>query len=200
MMGDKNTARATAQAREDAGHARQRRHRQGREGGEARSPPSSAIPVMIKATAGGGGKGMRPAFNEASARAELPQRPQRGPGGLRQRRRLHREAGPQPAPHRVPDRRRQPWQRRPPRRARLLAAAPQPEDHRGDARPACSDDKKLRKKMGEASVRLAKEIGYENCGTIEYLVDDDGELLLHGDEHADPGRAPDHRGGVRAAT
>jgi len=30
----------------------------------------------------------------------------------------------------------------------------------------------LRKKMAAASVKLAKKIGYENCGTIEYLVDD----------------------------
>ena len=37
--------------------------------------------------------------------------------------------------------------------------------------PFLSD--KLRKRMGAASVRLAKEIGYENCGTIEYLVDND---------------------------
>jgi acetyl-CoA carboxylase biotin carboxylase subunit len=30
---------------------------------------------------------------------------------------------------------------------------------------------KLRKKMGDAAVKLCKEIGYENCGTIEFLVD-----------------------------
>jgi len=33
----------------------------------------------------------------------------------------------------------------------------------------------MRERMGEASVRLCKEIGYENCGTIEYLVDNDGK-------------------------
>ena len=31
----------------------------------------------------------------------------------------------------------------------------------------------LRQAMGEATVRLCKEIGYENCGTIEYLVDNE---------------------------
>jgi acetyl-CoA carboxylase biotin carboxylase subunit len=32
--------------------------------------------------------------------------------------------------------------------------------------------------MGDASVRLAKEIGYQNCGTIEYLVDDDDNFYF----------------------
>ena len=31
--------------------------------------------------------------------------------------------------------------------------------------------------MGDASVRL-KEIGYENCGTIEYLVDESGDFYF----------------------
>jgi acetyl-CoA carboxylase biotin carboxylase subunit len=33
----------------------------------------------------------------------------------------------------------------------------------------------MRKRMGEASVNLIKAIGYENAGTIEYLVDEKGE-------------------------
>jgi acetyl-CoA carboxylase biotin carboxylase subunit len=34
-------------------------------------------------------------------------------------------------------------------------------------------DSKLRKKMGEAAVKCAKSIGYVNAGTIEFLVDED---------------------------
>ena len=34
---------------------------------------------------------------------------------------------------------------------------------------------RLRKAMGEASVELAQNIGYENAGTIEYLVDEAGK-------------------------
>ncbi len=34
-------------------------------------------------------------------------------------------------------------------------------------------DRKLREKMGELSVRLAKEVGYTGVGTIEFLVDED---------------------------
>ena len=33
----------------------------------------------------------------------------------------------------------------------------------------------MRERMGNASVSLIKAIGYENAGTIEYLVDESGE-------------------------
>jgi len=36
----------------------------------------------------------------------------------------------------------------------------------------------LRKKMGAAAVKLAKSIGYENVGTIEFLVDDDDHFYF----------------------
>lgn len=36
----------------------------------------------------------------------------------------------------------------------------------------------LRKKMGNAAVKLAKSVGYENTGTIEFLVDDDGHFYF----------------------
>src|SRR5207248_5137680 len=36
----------------------------------------------------------------------------------------------------------------------------------------------LRKKMGNAAVKLAKSIGYENVGTIEFLVDDDDHFYF----------------------
>ena len=60
---------------------------------------------------------------------------------------------------------------------------------------------KMREKMGEASVTLIKAIGYQNAGTIEYLVDEARrEFLLHGDEHPHPGGASRDRGsdGLRA--
>ena len=55
----------------------------------------------------------------------------------------------------------------------------------------------LRKKMGNAAVKLAKSVGYDNAGTMEFLVDQRGQFLLHRDEHAHPGRAHDHRGSLR---
>lgn len=34
-------------------------------------------------------------------------------------------------------------------------------------------DSKIRKKMGEAAIKCAKSIGYENAGTVEFLLDED---------------------------
>jgi len=39
--------------------------------------------------------------------------------------------------------------------------------------PSPAVDAKLRQKMGEAAVRLAKAIGYTNAGTVEFLLDKD---------------------------
>jgi len=36
----------------------------------------------------------------------------------------------------------------------------------------------LREEMGEASIKLAESVGYSNAGTIEYLVDDDGNFYF----------------------
>jgi acetyl-CoA carboxylase biotin carboxylase subunit len=36
----------------------------------------------------------------------------------------------------------------------------------------------LREKMGEASVRLCQHVGYQNAGTIEYLLDHDGSFYF----------------------
>ncbi len=36
----------------------------------------------------------------------------------------------------------------------------------------------LRKAMGESAVALAKEVGYENAGTVEFLVDDKGNFYF----------------------
>ena len=41
--------------------------------------------------------------------------------------------------------------------------------------PAWGLPPELRKKMGEAAVRAAKAVGYENAGTVEFLLDPDGE-------------------------
>lgn len=39
-------------------------------------------------------------------------------------------------------------------------------------------DDSLRSKMGEAAVRLAKQCGYENAGTVEFLVDKNGNFYF----------------------
>lgn len=44
--------------------------------------------------------------------------------------------------------------------------------------PAASLDEKTRHEMGETAVRLAKDIGYYNAGTIEFLFDADGNYYF----------------------
>jgi acetyl-CoA carboxylase biotin carboxylase subunit len=44
--------------------------------------------------------------------------------------------------------------------------------------PSPAVDENLRKKMGEAAVRGAKSVGYENAGTIEFLLDSSGSFYF----------------------
>ena len=90
-------------------------------------------PVMIKATAGGGGKGLRVALNDKEAFEGFTLLPQRGARQLRRRPRLHREVRRGAAPHRDPGAGRRARQRRLPVRARVLDPAPPPEGDRGGA-------------------------------------------------------------------
>ena len=46
--------------------------------------------------------------------------------------------------------------------------------------------------LAEAAVRAVVAAGYENLGTLEFLVDGEGALLLHRDQLPHPGRAPGH--------
>jgi acetyl-CoA carboxylase biotin carboxylase subunit len=174
-MGDKNMARQTAMAAgvpvvpgtpdvvPDADEA-------------ASFAAQVGYPVMLKAVAGGGGKGMRPARNEeelrqafvtASAEAEaafkngalyvekLVERPRHVEiqilgdefGNV-----LHlgeRDCSVQR------------------RHQKLIEEAPS---------PAVDDD--LRARMGEAAVMLAREVGYTSAGTIEFLLDPDGNFYF----------------------
>jgi len=167
-MGDKNTARATAL-----------------ENGVPVTPGSDGIldsaehglelakemgfPVMIKATAGGGGRGMRPCFEEnefidlyhAASNEAIACF---GNGACYLEKLVLN-------PHHVEfqvigdtcgnfvhlGERDCSMQRR---NQKIIEECPSPLI--GD---------KLRKEMGDASVALIKAIGYENAGTIEYLVD-----------------------------
>ena len=59
--------------------------------------------------------------------------------------------------------------------------------------PSPAVDAELRARMGAAAVAAAKAIGYTNAGTVEFLLGGRRRLLLPGDEHAPAGRAPRHR-------
>ncbi len=103
-----------------------------------RCTPSSeaeriGYPVLIKPSAGGGGKGMRMVRTPRELESVAAGLPLGGQGRLRRRLALPREVARREPPRRGPGRGRSLRPRRPPRRARLLGPAPPPEDHRGGA-------------------------------------------------------------------
>ena len=92
-------------------------------------------PVAIKAAYGGGGRGLKIAHSADDAAEAFESAAREAVGVLRAGRVLH-GALPHPSPsHRAAGLRRHARQRRLPRRARLLHAAPPPEAHRGEPGP-----------------------------------------------------------------
>ncbi len=132
-------------------------------------------PVMIKAVAGGGGRGMRPAHNDVSLVK-----------GFHTARNEADKAFGNPAvyieklienPHHIEiqiiaDRKGKvlhlgerdcSMQRR---NQKIIEECPSPM-------MGTKEGIKLREKMGRAAVKLAEAVGYENAGTLEFLVDDE---------------------------
>jgi acetyl-CoA carboxylase biotin carboxylase subunit len=133
-------------------------------------------PVMIKAVAGGGGRGMRAAHNESSlvtgfhsARMEA-EKAFGNPNVYIEKLILN--------PHHI--------------EFQIVADSHGRVIHLGER--DCSIQRRnqkvieecpspimtsgLRKKMGNAAVKLAKSVDYENTGTIEFLVDDNGHFYF----------------------
>ena len=58
-------------------------------------------------------------------------------------------------------------------------------------------DEKTRAAMGAQAVALAKAVGYDSAGTVEFIVDGAAQFLFPGNEHPPAGRASgdgtDHR-------
>ena len=175
MMGDKNQARATAKRL-----------------GVPITPGSDGVvadekealkiarelgyPVMIKASAGGGGKGMRPVLNEATLVSAFQNASNEalkafGNGDVYMEKLITN-------PHHI--------------EFQIVADSHGNVVHLGERDcslqrrhqkiieecPSPKLTEELRQRMGDASVKLAKEIGYENCGTIEYLLDGDGNFYF----------------------
>ena len=55
----------------------------------------------------------------------------------------------------------------------------------------------VRQEMGKRAIEAVLAVGYRGVGTLEFLVDEDEQLLLHGDEYTSAGRAPRDRAGHR---
>ena len=125
-------------------------------------------PVMIKASAGGGGKGMRIAWNDAR-RARLSASPSRGRSSFGDDRVFIEKFIDRAAPYRDPGAGRQHGnaiylgerecsiQRR---NQKVIEEAPSP-----------FLDEATRKAMGEQAVALAKAVDYSSAGTVEFIVD-----------------------------
>ena len=96
-------------------------------------PSTYAYPVLVKAAAGGGGKGMRIVRSRGRVRRSAGRREARGAHGVRRRHDPDREVRRARPSHRGAGLRRRPRQRRAPLRARLLDAAPAPEGAGGGA-------------------------------------------------------------------
>jgi acetyl-CoA carboxylase, biotin carboxylase subunit len=174
-MGDKNAARASA-----------------RKAGVPVTPGSDGIvadeneatrvakkigyPVMIKAVAGGGGRGMRSAHNEASLvaafyAAQMEAEKAFGNGDVYIEKLILN-------PHHI--------------EFQIVGDSHGHIVHLGER--DCSIQRRnqkvieecpsplmtesLRKKMGHAAVKLAHSVGYQNAGTIEFLVDERGHFYF----------------------
>jgi acetyl-CoA carboxylase, biotin carboxylase subunit len=146
------------------------------EGEALRVARKIGFPVMVKAVAGGGGRGMRVAHNEVTLVK-----------GYHSARTEAEKAFGNPAvyiekfvvnPHHI--------------EFQVVADSQGNAVHLGERDcsvqrrnqkiieecPSPIMTKELRKKMGDASLKLVEAVGYENAGTIEYLVDNEGNFYF----------------------
>jgi acetyl-CoA carboxylase biotin carboxylase subunit len=133
-------------------------------------------PVMLKAVAGGGGRGMRPAHNDGSliqafhaARTEAEKA--FGNGDVYIEKLIEH-------PHHIE------FQVIGDSHGRLVhlgerdCSIQRRNQKIVEECPSQLLDADLRKRMGQCSVELASSVGYENAGTIEYLVDKQGNFYF----------------------
>ena len=138
--------------------------------------PKMGYPIRLKATAGGGGRGIRVVNGEeelagALRTAQAEAESAFGNGVLYIEKEIdeprHIEIQLMGDEHGT---------LRAPRRARVLDPAPESETDRGGA--VCAVTPAIRKRMGDAAIKLAKAVGYSNAGTVEFLLDKNGDFYF----------------------
>ena len=134
-------------------------------------------PVIIKAVAGGGGRGMTVVWKPRGARGRLPHDARDGAGRLQGQRRLHRAL---------------PRRRRATPRSRSSATTHGNGVYFGERdcsvqrrhqklieeAPSIHLTPEMRKDIGEKAVDGALSIGYTGAGTMEFLLDHDGNFAF----------------------
>ena len=160
-----------------------------------RRPTRSAFPSLIKASAGGGGKGMRRVLRAEDFAAAARRRAARGQGRLRRRPRAARTLS---AEARAMSRCRSSptaTATRSPATSATARAAPPPEGAGGSAgaRPAAGAARAGCTRP--PSPRRARS-AMSGAGTVEFIVEGE-RRLLHGDEHPPAGRTPGDGDGHR---
>ncbi|MFT5000900.1 MAG: geranyl-CoA carboxylase alpha subunit, partial [Planctomycetota bacterium] len=133
-------------------------------------------PVMIKAAAGGGGRGMRLVLNAASLEHDLGQARAEAKGAFGSDELILEKAVLRPRHVEIQifadgqgncihlGERDCSTQRR---HQKIIEESPSPAV--GDA---------LRKAMGDAAIKVAKAVDYEGAGTVEFLLDEDGQFYF----------------------
>ncbi len=165
----------------------------------AKEAAKIGYPVLIKATAGGGGKGMKVVSVRRRIRGGARVRAARGEVLIRRRARAGRKIPDGAASHRDPGVRGHAGQCRVSVRARLLGAAPPPEGARGSAGAGDEGGASPRDGRGGGCRRARNRLcrrGNRRVHRRRHVRARRG-VLLHGDEHPAPGRASgdrdDHR-------